>query len=131
MARRCRKCGVPLEGIMYRLIASTIFGVRPSAKDPGLCNKCAAPRGAGAIIEGKEIGKMAHYYGHLSVGIIELSGELKTGDRIHIKGHTSDFKQGVASMQINHQNVQSGKKGDLVGIKVSQKVHPGDKVYKI
>jgi len=130
MARRCRKCKVPLEGIMYKLIAATIFGVRPSKKDPELCNKCEAPRGPGAI-EGKEIGKIAHYYGHLSVGIIELSGELKTGDKIHIKGHTSDFKQGVVSMQINHQNVSGGKSGDLVGIKVSQKVHPGDKVYKI
>jgi putative protease len=130
MARRCRKCGVPLEGIMYKLIASTIFGVRPSAKDPGLCNKCEMSQGKAAI-EGKEVGKIAHYYGHLSVGIIELSGELKAGDRIYIKGHTSDFKQGVASMQINHENVPGGKSGDLVGIKVSQKVHPGDKVYKI
>lgn len=130
MTKKCRKCGVPLEGVMYRLIASTIFGVRPSAKDPGLCNKCEASQGKSAI-QGKEIGKIAHYYGHLSVGIIELSGELKTGDRIYIKGHTSDFKQGVASMQINHQNVPAGKSGDLVGIKVSQKVHPGDKVYKI
>jgi len=130
MAKRCKVCGVPLEGIMYRLIASTIFGVRPSAKNGELCNKCDV-RQTKVVIEGKEIGKIEHYYGHLGVGIIELSGALKSGDRIRVKGHTSDFKQGVASMQINHNNVSEGKSGDLIGIKVSQKVHPGDKVYKI
>jgi hypothetical protein len=40
MAKRCRKCKVPLEGFLYWLIASKIFGLRPSAKDPELCNKC-------------------------------------------------------------------------------------------
>ncbi|MBU1808394.1 MAG: translation elongation factor-like protein [Candidatus Omnitrophica bacterium] len=82
-------------------------------------------------MKGKEIGKIEHYYGHLSVGIIELSAALKVGDKIHIKGHTSDFKQDIVSMQLDHQNVSEGKSGDLVGVKVSQKVHPGDKVYKI
>ena len=127
MARRCKKCKVPLEGIMYKLVTSTIFGIRPSEKDPELCNKCEG-RQAKGIIEGKEIGKIEHYYGHLSVGIIELSAVLKVGDKIRIKGHTSDVKQNVVSMQINHQDVSEGKSGDLVGIKVFQKVHPGDKV---
>ena len=40
MVRKCKKCKVPLEGFLYRLIAKTLFGVRPSAKDPELCNKC-------------------------------------------------------------------------------------------
>jgi len=79
----------------------------------------------------KEIGKISHYYGRLSVGIIELSDTLKVGDTIHIKGHTSDFTQGVDSMQIEHANVQEAKAGDSVGIKVIQKVHPGEKVFQV
>lgn len=83
------------------------------------------------IVKGKEIGKITHYYGNLNVGIIELSDALKTGDKIRIKGHTSDFTQDVKSIQIEHANVSEGKRGDMVGIKVMQKVHPHDKVYKI
>ena len=79
----------------------------------------------------KEIGAITHYYGHISVGIIQLSDVLKVGDNIHIKGHASDFTQSVDSMQIEHNVVQEAKAGDMVGIKVSQKVHPHDKVFKV
>ncbi len=79
----------------------------------------------------KEIGKITHYYGHLSVGIIELSDGLKLGETIHIKGHSSDFTQTIDSMQIEHASVSEAKSGDSIGIKIAQKVHPHDKVYKV
>ncbi|MDD5496229.1 MAG: translation elongation factor-like protein [Candidatus Omnitrophica bacterium] len=79
----------------------------------------------------KEIGKIAHYYNHLSVAIIELADALKVGEKIHVKGHTSDFTQDVASMQIEHAGVSEGKAGEFVGIKVSEKVHLNDRVYKV
>lgn len=79
----------------------------------------------------KEIGKITHYYGHINVGIVELSDALKVGDSIHIKGHSSDFTQGVDSIQIEHASVSEAKVGDVVGIRVAQKVHPGDKVFKV
>ena len=79
----------------------------------------------------QEIGHITHYYGHLSVGIIELSDTLKVGDSIHIKGHSSDFTQTVDSMQVEHTSVQQAQAKDAVGIKVAQKVHPQDKVYKV
>jgi len=79
----------------------------------------------------KEIGKITHYFGHISVGIIELSDALKVGDSIHIKGHSEDFLQNVDSMQIEHAEVSEAKAGDSIGIKVSQKVHPQDKVFKV
>ena len=113
---------------MYKLIASKIFGIRPSARNAGLCNKCD---GKTEAVKGKEIGTITHYYGHLNVGIIELSDALKVGERIRIKGHTSDFTQDVKSMQIEHKDVPEAKRGDVVGIKVSGKTHPNDKVYKI
>jgi putative protease len=79
----------------------------------------------------KEIGKITHYYGHLNVGIVELSDALKIGDTIHVKGHSSDFTQPVDSMQIEHAIISEAKSGDAVGIKILQKAHPHDKVFKV
>ena len=79
----------------------------------------------------KEIGKVTHYFGHVSVGIIELKDALAVGDNIHIKGHTTDISQGISSMQIEHLDVKQAKAGDVVGVKVPEKVHDGDKVYKV
>ncbi len=78
----------------------------------------------------KEIGKIGHYYTNIGVAVIELSSELKVGDTIHIKGHTTDFSQSVDSMEFEHEKLQSAKKGQSIGMKVSEHVRDGDKVYK-
>ena len=78
----------------------------------------------------KQVGKITHYYGHLSVGIIELSDTLKVGDNIHIKGHTSDFTQTVDSIQKEHASIQEAVAQETVGIKVVSKAHPHDIVYR-
>jgi putative protease len=83
------------------------------------------------VMQEKEIGTVTHYYGRLSVGIVELRDFLKIGDTIHIKGHTDDFTETVESMQIEHADVTEAKAGDSIGINVTQKVHPHDKVYKV
>lgn len=83
------------------------------------------------MAEEKLIGKITHYFGNISVGIIELTDKLKVGDKVHIKGSSSDFEQAVDSMQIEHQNVQEAKSGDAIGVKVAQKVKEGDTVFKI
>lgn len=80
-------------------------------------------------MEEKEIGVITHYFGKISVGIIQLKEALKVGDTIRIKGLHNDFTQKIESMQIEHQNVDEAKKGDFVGIKVAQRVRPNDKVY--
>ena len=79
----------------------------------------------------KEIGIITHYFGKISVGVIKLRAPLKVGEKIHIKGATTDFFQTVDSMQINHQNVSYAQRGQEVGIKVAQKVRENDKVYKV
>lgn len=79
----------------------------------------------------KEIGKISHYYTNIGVGVIELTGTLKVGDTIHIKGATSDFTQKVDSMQIEHENVETAKKGQAIGLKVDEHVREGDVVYKV
>jgi putative protease len=78
-----------------------------------------------------EIGKVTDFFAKPVVAGIELSGALKTGDKIHIKGSTTDMEVAVESMQIDRVNITEGKPGDLVGIKVSDRVRPGDKVYKV
>lgn len=83
------------------------------------------------MAEEKLIGKISHFFGNISVGIIELADTLKAGEKIHIKGSSTDFEQAVDSMQIEHQNVDSAKSGDAIGIKVAQKVKENDQVYKV
>jgi len=80
---------------------------------------------------GKEIGKIVHYYTNLSVGIIELKGTLKVGDKIKIKGATTDFEQKIASMQIEHEKVEEAKKGKSIGLKTKKHVRQNDVVYKV
>ncbi|MEK7579716.1 MAG: hypothetical protein AAB469_00805 [Patescibacteria group bacterium] len=77
----------------------------------------------------KLIGKITHYYNGIGVGIVELADSLKVGDTIHIKGKNTDFEQTIDSMQIEHDKIEQAKKGDVVGIRVNQKVKEGDEVY--
>lgn len=83
-------------------------------------------------MEEKEIGRVSDYFGKLSVAAIEITdGTLSVGDTISIKGHTTDIKEKVESMQIEHGSVTEAKKGDSIGIKISGKARTHDKVYKV
>ncbi len=82
-------------------------------------------------MEEQEIGVVDHFFSKISVGIIKLSGVLKVGDTIHIKGKNGDFSQEVESLRIEFDNVDEAKEGDKVGIKVAQPVHANDKVYRV
>ncbi|UCC90540.1 MAG: translation elongation factor-like protein [Dehalococcoidia bacterium] len=77
------------------------------------------------------IGKVTDFFARPVVAGIELTTPVKVGDKIHIKGHTTDMELIVDSMQINNVDVQQAKAGDLVGIKVSERVRRGDIVYKV
>jgi putative protease len=79
----------------------------------------------------KLVGKISHYFTKIGVGVIELSDELKVGDRISIEGATTNVQQNVRSMQIEHTEVQSAGPGDAIGMKVDQRVREGDLVYKL
>ena len=77
------------------------------------------------------VGTVNDFFAHPVVAGIVLSGPLKVGDKIRIKGHTTDMEMTVGSMQINNANVTAAKKGDSIGVKVSDRVRAGDTVYKI
>jgi translation initiation factor IF-2 len=79
----------------------------------------------------KEVGKVMDFFARPVVAGIDMTDTLKVGDKIHIKGHTTDMEIVIASMQIDNQNVTEVKKGDSVGIKVPDRVRPGDTVYKV
>ena len=82
-------------------------------------------------MEEVEIGKVSDFFAKPVVAGIALSGTLKIGDKIHIRGSTTDIELPVQSMQIERVNITEGKPGDLVGIKVPDRVRRGDKVYKV
>ena len=83
------------------------------------------------MAEEKLIGKISHYFGAINVGIIELTDSFSVGEKIHIKGSSTDFEQTVSSMQIDRKDISEAKSGDAIGIKVDQKVREGDLVYKV
>ena len=79
-----------------------------------------------------KIGTVTHYWGHLHVaGVTITDGELHKGDKIHIKGHTSDFEQEVGSMQIEHESVDVARSGDEIGLAVSEHAREHDSVYLV
>ena len=78
-----------------------------------------------------EIGHVSDFFARPVVAGITLTAILKVGDKIHIKGHTTDLEMTVDSMQINNANVAEGKAGDAIGVKVADRVRAGDKVYKV
>ncbi len=77
------------------------------------------------------IGRVNDFFARPVVAGVELTANLKVGDKIHIKGHTTDLELIVGSMQINTVDVEQAKAGDNVGIKVSEQVRRGDMVYKV
>ena len=78
-----------------------------------------------------EIGKVTEFFAKPVVAGIQLSQMLKVGEKIHIKGHTTDMTLTVDSMQINRVNVTEAKPGDVIGVKVPDRVRNGDIVYKV
>jgi putative protease len=81
--------------------------------------------------EGELIGRVTHYFAHVGVAVIELTGVLKVGDTIKIVGGETEFTQPVDSMEVEHQKIQQAKKGDSIGLKINQKVKDSYKVYRL
>ncbi len=77
-----------------------------------------------------KVGQITHFFSRISVAIIDLSATLVVGDRILVKGPTTDFEQVVESMQIEHQNVKSAEAGHSIGLKMAQPVRERDMVYR-
>jgi translation elongation factor EF-Tu-like GTPase len=79
----------------------------------------------------KEIGEITNYFSHVKAAAIKLSAPLKVGDKIRIVGGEKNIEMDVKSMQIDRKSVTSAKKGDEIGLLVSEDVNKGYKVFKI
>ena len=82
-------------------------------------------------MSGTQIGQVIHYFDHVNVAELRLTEPLSVGDTVHILGHSTDFQQKVTSLEIEHQAVDEARPGDDVGMKVIQKVHAQDKIFKL
>tara|TARA_Y100000310_G_scaffold285586_1_gene309162 strand:- start:454 stop:705 length:252 start_codon:yes stop_codon:yes gene_type:complete len=82
-------------------------------------------------MEGKQIGVVSNFFDHVGVAAIKLTAGLKVGDTVRIVGGDKDFTEVVDSMQIQHDKVAKAKKGDEIGIKISEKARKGYKVFKV
>ena len=80
----------------------------------------------------EEIGVIVKFFSKPSVAAVEITnGSIKEGDVLHFKGHTTDFSEEIKSMEIDNQSVSEAKSGDMIGIKVKDRVRERDIVYKV
>ena len=79
----------------------------------------------------EEIGMVTDFFAKPVVAGIQLTAKLKLGDKIHIKGHSTDIEMAVDSMQIDRREVLEAKPGESIGVKVPDRVRKGDHIYKV
>ena len=79
-----------------------------------------------------KVGEVTHYFPHVkAAALLVLKDSIKVGDKIYIKGHTTDFKEKIASIQLDRVPIQEGKKGQEIGLLVKKRVRIGDSLYKL
>jgi len=89
-------------------------------------------REEGLIMAEEKIGEVVKFFAKPSVAAVKVTnGELKLGDMIKFTGHTTDFEDKVDSMEIDNEKVEKAVAGDYIGIKVAERVRPGDEVFKV
>jgi len=79
----------------------------------------------------QEIGKVTHFFTKISAAVIELKASISVGDRILIKGPTTNLEQTVESMEIEHEKVTRAEAGQSIGLKMDDRVRENDTVYKV
>ena len=83
-------------------------------------------------MEEDKVGRVQKFFAKPSVAALEVTaGVLKVGDRLRFKGHTTDFEETITSMQMEMESIEEAKPGDLIGIKVKDRVRENDTVYKV
>jgi len=83
-------------------------------------------------MEEEKVGKVQKFFAKPGVAAVEVTaGVLKVGDVVRFKGHTTDFEETITSMQVDNQPVEEARPGDLLGIKVTERVREHDTVSKV
>ncbi len=79
----------------------------------------------------KLLGKVVHFYPHISVAVVEVASTIKQGDKIALQHHAVSFQQSVSSMQIDYTKITEAKKGQVIGMKVAKPVKEGTLIYAV
>lgn len=104
---------------------------RPGKKRP-LGGKTAPKKEKRSVGSMVKVGEITHYFPHVkAAALLVLKDSIKIGDKLYLKGHTTDFKEAVKSMQLDRVPVSEGKKGQEIGLAVKKRVRTGDSVYKL
>jgi translation initiation factor IF-2 len=85
----------------------------------------------GGDMSGELIGEVTHFYNRIGVAVVNLTGKIKEGDQVHFFGRSTDFRQQVQSLQIEHEAVSEAGEGQEIAIKVERRVRNHDKLYKL
>jgi len=94
--------------------------------------KAAAKAKAKPELALEKVGEIIHYFPHVNAAVVKvLKNSIKVGDNIYIKGHTSDFKEKIQSMQLDHVSIGEATKGQEIGLLVKSRVRIGDSVYRL
>jgi putative protease len=83
------------------------------------------------LMSGKLVGEVNHFYNRIGVAVIDLVDAIEVGDQVHFFGRSTDFRQAVQSMQIEHEQITEAGKGQEIAMKVERRVRNHDKVYKL
>jgi translation elongation factor EF-1alpha len=89
-------------------------------------------REGGLIMAEKKVGEVVKFFAKPCVAAIKITdGQLEVGNTIKITGHTTDLTDTITSIEINNQKVEKAAPGDFIGLKVPDRVRPGDEVFKV
>lgn len=120
---------MPKAKAVKKVVRSKKNTARPRKGKRAAAKKSAAATAEEAL--GKPLGIVTGYFAHVGAAVLKLKGPLVLGDAIWIKGHTTDLKQTVGSLQIDCQPITSAKRGQEIGLKISDRARRGDRVYKL
>ena len=106
--------------------------LKPKKAVKKVAKKAPAKKAKSAVLRLDKIGEVTHYFPHVNAAaVLLLKDGLKIGDEIYLKGHTTDFKEKIKSMQIDHVSIEEGKSAQEIGLLVKSRVRIGDSVYRI
>jgi putative protease len=124
--KTAKKTAIKTAAKAKQPVQSKLFAIEPGPPPPGI------PPVEEPALHEAAVGTVNHYYSHLGVALIQINnGTLKTGDSIHIQGHSTDFTQPVESMELEHQHIDKAATGQIVGLRVKDHVREHDIVYLI
>ena len=115
-----------------RVVKRAVKKLVKKTKKRAVAKKSKVKKLKSAVDSMVKVGEVTHYFPHVkAAALLVLKDSIRVGDGIYIKGHTTDFKEKIASIQLDRLPIQEGKKGQEIGLLVKKRVRIGDSVYKL